>query len=129
MEDVTVMRPELCSTIVGITARIDLKTPARSVEIMSSHSGSEQDVHLAELGNCPLDDTCHRRTVGEAGLHRHTPLVERLDQLHRLGEIVGSGHRVVDRRRLRSDVTDDDVRSLPAERQCVVAALAPGAFR
>jgi len=62
--------------------------------------------------------------VPDVGLGGHDPPVQRLDLLHRLGQVLRRRHRIRHRIHLRAEIDGDDVRALLRQPHRVAAALA-----
>jgi hypothetical protein len=78
---------------------------------------------MPELRDTLVERRLQRTVVAHVGLAREDAAVERLDQPHGLGEVVGRRHRILHRRQLFRDIHRDDVGALLCHSQRVAAPL------
>jgi hypothetical protein len=87
----------------------------------------DQNVYLSEVGQHSVDDGLNLLRIAHVRDQPQRRLAELLQQLDGLLELVQRSHRILDRRRSRGDVADDDRRSCCRHGQRVRPALSPGA--
>ena len=113
---------------------VDHVLPGRVVEFFQRAEAEDpgvgrHDVQPPELGHAVVDGRLEGAVVTDVGLGGDDAPVQRLDLLHRLGQIVGGGHRIRHRSYLAAQVDGDDVRALLGQPDRVRPALAPSRAR